>query len=223
MKLTIHPYLVSSVRMRGTIPPLPQYVFMAWCLVRERIYIYIFIEDVVLSEVQDCIFAEHLPGGIEENLENLSKRSQSLGRQSNVGLHEPQASVLTTARRSGAKSQRKHLEPPRTPTGVHLYTLVMERAFTKQKGEKIYAILKFRSQMSLRSYRYSFNLLQELNLCNFHKQKPQDVLYSNMCESECETKLSTQTSPLAEGSVGTGEVTNTCGKETNTRPKMFRV
>jgi hypothetical protein len=36
VKLTTHLYLVPSHRMRGAIPPLPQYVFMAWCLVKHR-------------------------------------------------------------------------------------------------------------------------------------------------------------------------------------------
>jgi hypothetical protein len=35
VKLTTHLHLVPS-RMRGAIPPLPQYVFMAWCLVQHR-------------------------------------------------------------------------------------------------------------------------------------------------------------------------------------------
>jgi hypothetical protein len=29
-------HLVPRLRMRGAIPPLPQYVFMAWCLVKHR-------------------------------------------------------------------------------------------------------------------------------------------------------------------------------------------
>jgi hypothetical protein len=36
VKLTIHLHLVPRSRMRGAIPPLPQYVFMAWCLVKHR-------------------------------------------------------------------------------------------------------------------------------------------------------------------------------------------
>jgi hypothetical protein len=35
VKLTTHLHLVPRL-MRGTIPPLPQYVFMAWCLVKDR-------------------------------------------------------------------------------------------------------------------------------------------------------------------------------------------
>jgi hypothetical protein len=30
------PHLVPRSRMRGAIPPLPQFVFMAWCLVKHR-------------------------------------------------------------------------------------------------------------------------------------------------------------------------------------------
>jgi hypothetical protein len=36
MKLTTQLHLVPMSIMRGTIPPLPQYVFMAWCLVKRR-------------------------------------------------------------------------------------------------------------------------------------------------------------------------------------------
>jgi hypothetical protein len=36
VKLTTHLHLVPRSRLRGAIPPLPQYVFMAWCLVKHR-------------------------------------------------------------------------------------------------------------------------------------------------------------------------------------------
>jgi hypothetical protein len=36
VKLTTHLHVVSRLRMDATIPPLPQYVFMAWCLARYR-------------------------------------------------------------------------------------------------------------------------------------------------------------------------------------------
>jgi hypothetical protein len=36
VKLTTHINLVPRSRMRGAIPPFPQYVFMAWCLVKHR-------------------------------------------------------------------------------------------------------------------------------------------------------------------------------------------
>jgi hypothetical protein len=36
VKLTTYLHLVPRSRMRGAIPPLPQYVFMAWCLVKRR-------------------------------------------------------------------------------------------------------------------------------------------------------------------------------------------
>jgi hypothetical protein len=36
VKLTIHLYLVPRSRKRRAIPPIPQYVFMAWCLVKHR-------------------------------------------------------------------------------------------------------------------------------------------------------------------------------------------
>jgi hypothetical protein len=36
VKLTTHLHLVPRLIMRGAIPPLPQYVFMAWCLVKHK-------------------------------------------------------------------------------------------------------------------------------------------------------------------------------------------
>jgi hypothetical protein len=36
MKLATHLHLVPRLRMRGAIPPLPHYVFMAWFLVKHR-------------------------------------------------------------------------------------------------------------------------------------------------------------------------------------------
>jgi hypothetical protein len=45
VKLTTHLLLVPRSRMRGTIPPLTQYVYIAWCLVKHRdnftFYLYI--------------------------------------------------------------------------------------------------------------------------------------------------------------------------------------
>jgi hypothetical protein len=36
VKRNIHLNLQPRFRMRGAIPPLPQYVFMAWCLIKHR-------------------------------------------------------------------------------------------------------------------------------------------------------------------------------------------
>jgi len=36
VKLTTHLHLVQGSRMRGDIPPLPQYAFMAWCSVKRK-------------------------------------------------------------------------------------------------------------------------------------------------------------------------------------------
>jgi len=35
VKLTTHLHLVRRLGMRGAIPPVPQYVSMAWCLVKQ--------------------------------------------------------------------------------------------------------------------------------------------------------------------------------------------
>jgi len=37
VKLTTHVHLVPRLRMRGAIPPLPQYVFMTWRPIKHRI------------------------------------------------------------------------------------------------------------------------------------------------------------------------------------------
>jgi hypothetical protein len=50
VKLTIHFHLVPRSRMRGAIPPLLQYVFMAWCLVKHRDNFTFFY-----SEVKTCV------------------------------------------------------------------------------------------------------------------------------------------------------------------------
>jgi hypothetical protein len=36
VKLTAHFHLGPRSRLRGAMPPLPHYVFMAWCLVEHR-------------------------------------------------------------------------------------------------------------------------------------------------------------------------------------------
>jgi len=36
MKLTTHLHLLLMFRMHGATPPFPEYVFMAWCLVKYR-------------------------------------------------------------------------------------------------------------------------------------------------------------------------------------------
>jgi hypothetical protein len=36
MKLTTHLHLVPRLRKGGAIPPLPQWIFMVWCLVKYR-------------------------------------------------------------------------------------------------------------------------------------------------------------------------------------------
>jgi len=36
VKLTVHIHLLPRLRLRGTIPPFPQHVFMAWRLVKPR-------------------------------------------------------------------------------------------------------------------------------------------------------------------------------------------
>jgi hypothetical protein len=45
MKLTTHIHLVPRSRLRGAIPPLPHYAFMAWCSVkaRKQLYLYLYL------------------------------------------------------------------------------------------------------------------------------------------------------------------------------------
>jgi hypothetical protein len=51
MKLTNHLHLVPRSKMRGAIPPLSQYTFMAWCLVKNRdnfaLYLYLYFYDII--------------------------------------------------------------------------------------------------------------------------------------------------------------------------------
>jgi hypothetical protein len=42
VKLTTHLHLVPRSRMRGAIPPFPQYAFMAWCSVKAQGKLYLF-------------------------------------------------------------------------------------------------------------------------------------------------------------------------------------
>jgi hypothetical protein len=41
VKLTTHLHLVQRSRISVTIPPLPQYNFMAWCLVKAQVQLYL--------------------------------------------------------------------------------------------------------------------------------------------------------------------------------------
>jgi hypothetical protein len=45
VRLTTHLHLVPRSRMRGAIPPLSQYAFMAWCLVKvqKQLYLYLYV------------------------------------------------------------------------------------------------------------------------------------------------------------------------------------
>jgi hypothetical protein len=47
VKLTTHFHLIPTSRMRGAIPPLPQYAFMAWYSVKEegQFYLYLYIKE----------------------------------------------------------------------------------------------------------------------------------------------------------------------------------
>jgi hypothetical protein len=51
MKLPTHLHLVSRLRMRGAIYPLPQYVFMSWCLIKHKLTSTFNSEQVVTSVV----------------------------------------------------------------------------------------------------------------------------------------------------------------------------
>jgi hypothetical protein len=42
VRLTTHLHLVPRLRKHGVVPPLPQYVFMVWCVVKHRdVYLYL--------------------------------------------------------------------------------------------------------------------------------------------------------------------------------------
>jgi len=46
MKLTINLHLGPKSKMRGAMPPLPKYAFMAWCSVKAegQLYLYLYWE-----------------------------------------------------------------------------------------------------------------------------------------------------------------------------------
>jgi hypothetical protein len=54
VKLTTHHRLVPRSRMCGAIPPLPQYVFTAWCLVKQRdnFIFYLYLNRMFLNRIQ---------------------------------------------------------------------------------------------------------------------------------------------------------------------------
>jgi len=52
MKLTTHLHLVPTLRMSGTIPPLPQYI-TANCLIKQEIHIHGMVR---FKEIKDSIF-----------------------------------------------------------------------------------------------------------------------------------------------------------------------
>jgi hypothetical protein len=48
--VTIHLHLVIRLRMRGAIPPFPQYELMAWCLINQKILFHACICYTALNE-----------------------------------------------------------------------------------------------------------------------------------------------------------------------------
>jgi len=36
VNMTTHHHLMMTLRMHGAIPPSPQYIFIAWCLIKKR-------------------------------------------------------------------------------------------------------------------------------------------------------------------------------------------
>jgi hypothetical protein len=55
MKLTSHLHLVLRWRMHGAVPPLPQYVFMVWCLVKAQGQLYLLqAQTEVVRNVVGC-------------------------------------------------------------------------------------------------------------------------------------------------------------------------
>jgi hypothetical protein len=61
VKLITHLHLVPRSRMHGAIPPLPQYVFMAWCLVKHRdIFLLHLLRPVSPGFVQQIMLIAHI-------------------------------------------------------------------------------------------------------------------------------------------------------------------
>jgi hypothetical protein len=69
MKLTTHLHLVPR-SMRGAIPPLPQYVFIAWCLVKHK----------------DNFFTFHLPRYLIKNIFIFVVNNKNILRVLNIFL-----------------------------------------------------------------------------------------------------------------------------------------
>jgi hypothetical protein len=63
VKLTTHLHLVPRSRMCGAIPPLPQYVFMAWSLVKHRdsfTFFYLFISMTRYFQLSEIDLLEQM-------------------------------------------------------------------------------------------------------------------------------------------------------------------
>jgi hypothetical protein len=52
MKMSIHFHLVLRLRIGEAIPPFSQYVFIAWCLIKQWVYLH----DMVLIESQEQLY-----------------------------------------------------------------------------------------------------------------------------------------------------------------------
>jgi hypothetical protein len=62
VRLTTHLHLVPRLRIRGAIPPLTQYVSLAWCLVKHRddfsfIFQSVYEEDFTKLSIDESFFA----------------------------------------------------------------------------------------------------------------------------------------------------------------------
>jgi ribosomal protein L31 len=66
--------------MRGAIPPLTQYAFMAWCLIKHRDKFTFKDRNIAVDVEGNC--HSHFHGRTEETTENLSQDSRSPVRDS---------------------------------------------------------------------------------------------------------------------------------------------
>jgi hypothetical protein len=58
VKLTTHLHLVPRSRIRGAIPPLPQYVFMAWWLVKHSDNFNFYLKRLITSTTVEILTEE---------------------------------------------------------------------------------------------------------------------------------------------------------------------
>jgi hypothetical protein len=82
VKLITHLHLVPRSRMRGALPPFPQYAYMAWCSFKAQRQIYLLplpLEIHVQRQVLNCKFRRDSTSNYLKNFSNLKSDEVSSG------------------------------------------------------------------------------------------------------------------------------------------------